>query len=500
MSIPNLTLLLVAISIIGCLFICYLGYRKTNQNSLDDFYLAGRDLGSLVLFLTVGASWFSMWFLFGAPASFFKHGLGFSEFFILNIVLACMMYVVGRRIWVLGKIYGYVTPGDLLSHYYGSNFIRMLSSVVGIYLLFPYIGIQLIGAGVAFQAIGSSFWTGVIAMLVIVTVYSMVGGLKAVAWTDAVQGMFFMLLTWGCAFWLLGNNVTGIGSLTNLFTEIRQNSPDFLLFPGPSKYFTPINWFGYIAIYATAGMCLPHLWTRYYMAKDISVFKKVPIGHIFFASWGFVPILIIAMIGKLHMPEIENPDQIFPALLHQYAPVMSAVLVTAAFAAAMSTVDSQMMTLGTLFTKDVWKSFIEPNASERKEVWIGRVATLVLMAVSTIWAFSAKGTIIALSMISFTSASLLFLPLIGALFYPRAGKYSASISLLVGFVILLFTTYVFKNPFGVYGGIYALAGEALVFFGLSIWERHDQNPRVLKYHNLLRAALGGKIDTATGIQ
>ena len=494
MSLQTMVFLFLGISMVVYLFICYLGYRATNQSSMDDFYLGGRDLGPIVLFLTIGASWFSMWFLLGAPGSFFLHGAGFNSFFILNIVLGVFMYVFGRRMWALGKIYDYVTPSDMLEHYYESRFLRLTSSVIGIYLLFPYIGIQLIGAGVAFELIGSSFWFGVGSMLALVTLYTLAGGMKAVAWTDAVQGVFYMLLTWGLAFWLLGEGVTGIGTLGNLFSTINGEYPNFLQYPGPSGYFTPLNWFAYIAIYVTAGIGLPHLWTRYYMAKSMSAFKVVPIGHILFASWGFVPILVIGMLGKILMPDIAIVDQIFPAVVLEYSPVLAVVLITAAFAAAMSTVDSQLMAMGTIFTKDIWEVFIRRENSEKVLVWVGRLSMLVLMAVSVIWTILAEGSIVALSMIAFTCGSLLFIPLFGVLFYRKAGKYAANISLIAGFLTLLFTTYFVEDPGGIYGGGYALLIQSILFFGIAQFEKNHLKERTIAYHRILNKSINGEYD------
>lgn len=492
MSITTLVYTILFITVIFYLVIFYFGFKKTDQSSVDDFYLAGRDLGGFVLFLTVGASWFSMWFLIGAPGSFFTHGVGFNSFFILNIVLGMFMFIFGRRLWILGKIYGYVTPGDMLAHYYDSKMSRLISSIIGIYLLFPYIGIQLLGAGIAFEVIGSPFWLGIVTMLILVTIYSIAGGLKAVAWSDAIQGLFYMLLSWGLAFWMLGNGVTGIGSLKELFVGVKNEIPEFLTYPGPSGYFTAANWFAYIVIYVMAGICFPHLWTRYYMARDIKSFKTVSIGHIFFASWGFVPIIIVAMIGRLILPEIAVPDQIFPSLVLEYSPLLAAIFVAAAFAAALSTVDSQMFALGTIVTRDIWKSFVNPEENENRLVWVGRIATLVLMTISVVWTFIAEGSIVALSMISFTCAALLFMPMFGAMFYPKAGKYAANISMLIGFLILLFTSYVYPNPFGVYGGAYALAGQWVLFFIIAQFEQNHKSTRTKKYHNILNMALNEK--------
>src|SRR5699024_6150446 len=119
-----------------------------------------------------------------------------------------------------------------------------------------------------------------------------------------------------------------------------------------------------------------------------------------------------------------------PALVLEYSPILAVVLITAAFAAAMSTIDSQLMAMGTIFTKDIWESFIKKNSSEKTLVWVGRIGMVVLMTISVVWTFTAEGSIVALSLIAFTCGSLLFMPLLGALFYKKAGKYSANISLI----------------------------------------------------------------------
>lgn len=482
------------LSSLAYLVIFYIGYKRTNRKSVESFYLGGRDFGGVILFLTIGASWFSMWFLLGAPGSFYTHGSGFSTFFILNILLGLMFFVYGRRIWALGKIFNYTTPGDLLEHYYQSKAIKIVSAILNIYLLFPYIGIQLLGAGLAFEAIGSSFWLGVSTMIVLVTLYSVFGGIKAVAMKDALQGLLYMIFTWIVAVWLVKSGVTGFDSLKDLFTSVDTAHPNFLKFPGESGYFTPANWFGFAAIYVFAGVCLPHLWTRFYMAKNMDVFKTVTVGHIAFASWGFVPILIVALLGKMILPEIDQVDQIFPLLLLEYSSILGVVLIVCAFAAAMSTIDSQNIAMGTVFTKDIWLSLVKQDSNERLQMLVGRISTVVLMAISVVWTFTSEGSILTLSMIAFTSAALLFMPLSGALFYKKAGKYSAVYSMLAGALVLVVFTYFADSPYGVHSGVYALLAQAVVFFGLAQFERYDKNPHSKAYHSLVNGAISGKFD------
>jgi|GEM_PF-1413461 len=493
-SIAWMVLAGLAISGLVYLLIFYLAYKRTNRKSVESFYMGGRDFGGIVLFLTIGASWFSMWFLLGAPGSFYTHGSGFATFFMLNIILGLLFFIYGRRMWLLGKIFNYTTPGDLLEHYYQSKTIKTVSAVLNIYLLFPYIGIQLLGAGLAFEAIGSSFWLGVITMITLVTLFSVFGGIKAVAWKDALQGFFYMAFTWVVALWLVNSGITGFESIKEIFTAVDTNYPSFLEFPGESGYFTPVNWFGFAAIYVFAGLCLPHLWTRFYMAKNMEVFKTVTVGHIAFASWGFVPILIIALLGKIILPDIEQVDQIFPLLLLEYSPVLAVVLIVCAFAAAMSTIDSQNMAMGTVFTKDIWLSLVDKDSSERRQMLAGRVSTIMLMAISVIWTFTSEGSILTLSMIAFTSAALLFLPLTGALFYKKAGSRSATYSVIVGASVLVFLTYVITSPFGVHSGVYALLAQAIVFFGVAQFERYDRSEHAMAYHSLIEKAITGGFD------
>jgi SSS family solute:Na+ symporter len=129
-------------------------YRVT-ERAAEDFYLASRTFGTVVLLFTVFATLLSAFTFFGGPDTAYAFGpewilvMGLMD----GVIFAVLWYVVGYKQWLLGQQHGYVTLGELLGDRFGSVGIRVLVAVVSLFWLFPYVMLQQIGAGGALAAL-----------------------------------------------------------------------------------------------------------------------------------------------------------------------------------------------------------------------------------------------------------------------------------------------------------------------------------------------------------
>ncbi|MEM8555041.1 MAG: sodium:solute symporter family protein, partial [Pseudomonadota bacterium] len=124
-ALPTLFILAGFVGIL--LSIAYLAGRQTpGGQSAEDFVVGGRKIGTAVLLLSMGATYFSTWTLLGSFGAYFREGIWFAGFAVWTIFHGLFVWLFGTRIWLAGKRFGFLTPGQMTEHYYGSKRLRLL--------------------------------------------------------------------------------------------------------------------------------------------------------------------------------------------------------------------------------------------------------------------------------------------------------------------------------------------------------------------------------------
>ncbi len=166
------------------------GFLRSKTDE-EDYYLAGRGQGWLVSGLTIMATFFSSFALLGAPGMAYKEGVVFALFSLNVPVAGLCVYLLGARIWRIGRAKGYVTPADMVSDYYGSRvLLRLLVALAGFLFTVPYVMMQIRAGGLLSAKLFDgehAFEIGAALLAAITTVYIMIGGMRSVAWTDVLQ-------------------------------------------------------------------------------------------------------------------------------------------------------------------------------------------------------------------------------------------------------------------------------------------------------------------------
>ena len=155
-----------------------------------DYFISGRRLPLWVFVLAATATSFSGWTFMGHPALVFKDGFpyAYASFYTITIPFTGVMFL--KRQWMLGKRFGYVTPGEMLSDYFQGNGIRLLTVVVALFFSIPYLGVQLRASGFLFHVLTDELLAinvGMWLLSIVVFIYVASGGLRAVAYVDTVQ-------------------------------------------------------------------------------------------------------------------------------------------------------------------------------------------------------------------------------------------------------------------------------------------------------------------------
>ena len=459
----------VATGLIGLylLFTLVVGVVANRQlkPDVEDFFLYGRKAGFVVLYLTVVATYHSAFAFLGSGGFFYTHGIGFWEAGTWTILTGATTWVLGSRVWALGKAFGYITPADMLADFYESEAVRVVTAVVSVVFTILYIQVQAQGLGYILNVATDgrvSFELGTLILLVVAAAYLMAGGIRAVYWTDVLQGVWMYIALW------VGGLVIAyelFGGPVNLWREVAAQRPDLLTLPGPDGFFRPGMWFGMSIVLSFGIVFQPHIMIRYYSAISGTTLKWLGATTPIYLMSIYVPAALVGLGGAVALPELAVPDRIFPELLFRYAPAwLTGIVLAGATAAAMSTLDSILHANMTVLTRDVYERYVAPRASPAHYIRVGRIVVLGLLLVGYLLSVTSAQFLVVLVSLSGAGALQLMPAVLGVCFPTRRplSRTGVLAGIAVGLGTLWFTLIVTPHPLGVHAGVWSVLVNALV--------------------------------------
>ncbi|WP_255171396.1 sodium:solute symporter family protein [Natrononativus amylolyticus] len=430
----------VALATIGVyiVIVLALGYQgwRVGKVSVEDWMTASRGLGIVVLLFTYAATYHSAFAFLGASGFMYENGIGLllaaTGFLVMS---GLIFWVLGSRIWLLGKKHGYITPADLLRDFYNSRILGLFASLVLILFTFPYVALQLMGGGIIFEtATGGlvSFEVGAAVLLAVGVIYVWLGGMRSIAWTDTVQGVFMILAVWIAAAFFLASTYHGPAEF---LTELTLSFEEHVTLPGPEGTMQPVWYTSYALMIGLGMMMSPHIFLRYFSAKSPTTIKSVAVGGTAYLIGFYIILPIFAFAAVTHFPDLADPDSAVPAVLYEFTPVwFASIVVAGALAAAMSTKDAQMHAVSVLITRDWYEEFTD-DVDSRTETRLAQVLIPILGVISYVFAIQDFGLLaIVLSMALDGTAQLMPL-VVGALFWSRATTEGAFAGIVSGVTV-----------------------------------------------------------------
>jgi SSS family solute:Na+ symporter len=468
----------VALATIGVYLVATLaiGYRgwDVGEVGISDWMTAGRSLGIVVLTFTYASTYHSAFAFLGASGFIYGNGIGiYMPAYVWMVIGALVLWIVGSRIWLVGKKYDYMTPSDLLGDAYDSEFLAKAVSLVLIVSTFPYIAIQMMGVGIIFETATEgliSFEVGAAILLLVSVVYVWMGGMRSVAWTDTLQGAFMFVAIWiATAMFLFG--AYG-GDPTAFWNSLVANFGSHVTLPGPSNTYTPaftVSWWVMIGL---GLMMTPHIFLRFYAADSPRTLKWVAATGTGYLMIFYIPIAFVALGGLALLPELGTPDAVVPEVLYEFTPAwFASIIVSGAIAAAMSTADSQLHAVSTLVAND-WYDDVAADVDAVSKGLFAKGSVGVLGVIAYVVAVQEIDFIVQLANIAFEGAAQIFPLLVGVFFWRRAAREGAIAGFTLGVVVtavLKFGVVSLPDAFpGFMAGFYGIVVNALVFVGVSL--------------------------------
>jgi SSS family solute:Na+ symporter len=401
-----------------------------------DFFVAGRDLSSALIFSTVLAANIGAGTTVGAAGLAYFEGVSAwwwnGSAGIGSIVLALW---IGPRMWRLAADNGFYTAGDYLEYRYSATVRGLIASFIWLGTL-AVLAVQLLAGAAVLTAVADvPKSAGVIISAVVMMVYFVAGGLLSSAWVNMMQ---LVVLVAGF-----------LAAMPFLYSTVGGAEGFAAIAPPHARYWDimystgkGLSGWAMLAVLTPAFIISPGLLQKTFGARDERAVRLgVGLQGVVQMVFAFIPVFFGIAARAAHL-DVENPNLVLPTVLATQLPVLLGALgLAAVFSAEVSTCDAILFMLSTSLSQDLYKRFINPAASDRKLLLIARLAAVAGGIGGMVVALRLETIIGGLRIFYSLLSVSLFVPVLGGLFVRRAGAPAALASMIAGIGVLLLATY-----------------------------------------------------------
>ncbi len=437
-------------------FIGYLGYKKTK--TAEDYYVAGRKMGAILIAFSYGATFISAVALIGFSGISSIYGLSILWLAFLNIFVGILIAFIfyGFRTRKMGISLKALTLPELFGNRFNSTRLQAISGlIIAVFMVFYTTAVFLAIASLFEVTFGIPYWMCVIIFTLVVGLYLIVGGLYAVMWTHAIQGILMVIgmiiLTLGIYMMLGGigpaNEATAALTpeiLSNIGSPAATQAPNGLtsmppIFSAPFMILLTLVFGVGIGVLAQ-----PQLIVRYLSAKSEKALRRaIPYGGIFILLMTFTAFSIGPLCNTLmynnNLAYPGTPDKVLPLIVNELFPQWFVILfLFAVLSAAMSTASALFHTAGASIGRDVFEKGLMKKCSEKKSLLISRIATSGIIIATLILSLNPPDVVAILTSFFFGLMACTFLaPYTLMLYWRKISRFGAWIGMLGGFIFTM---------------------------------------------------------------
>ncbi len=533
-----------------CLYWGFKGAKTAKTAS--DYFIAGRTIPIWVFVLAATATSFSGWTFVGHPGLVFRDGFqyAYASFYAITIPFTGVLFL--KRQWILGKRFGYITPGEMYSDYFKSDTMRILTVIVALIFSVPYLGLQLRASGFLFNVLTDGLFpvtAGMWLLSIVVVIYVASGGLRAVAYVDTAQGVLLALgivaigiitLTFVGGFEKLN---IGIAELAKVDTNRTIDGySHYIAIPGVIQFVksgaslakaSGGAWTGVMVLtymFALMGIQSAPAFSMWSFSNKNP--KPFAPQQVWASSAGIGIILIVftaiqgmgahllgadkSMIEWASANGISNvikdlpwgkQGQLVPELIHLMstgAPWLVGLLAVCALAAMQSTGAAYMSTAGGMLTRDIYKRFLNPKAGHGTQKLFGRIGVAIITGLALIVATFSKDALVLLGGLAVAYGFQMWPALIGICWWPWLTRQGVTLGLILGLIAVTLTESIgaslFKaigiNPWGrwpltmhsAFWGFFFNFGTAVIVSFFT--QDNNETKHRMKYHDYLKEHAG----------
>jgi Na+/proline symporter len=500
-----------------CLFWGIKGAMTTR--TAGDYFVAGRRLSPWLFVLAATAISFSGWTFMGHPRMAYSDGLPYAYLSFCAIAVPFTGLLFLKRQWIIGKRFGFVTPGEMLSYYFRSDAIRLLVILVALAFSVPYLGILLRAAGFVLHVLTDgrlSTELGMWGLAAVLLLYVAAGGLRAVAQVAVLQGI---LLAAGIV--IVGvialNEVGGwaalaqhTGLVVGTDSDLAPNGPSQDVASGAIQRASEGSstaggaWIGVMiltSILALMGIQAAPAFSMWaFASRDPAPFAPQQV----WASclvFGIILLLFAAVQGMsegLALGGSLNESRqavLVPQLIEVITtrtPWLVALLAVCALAALQAAGASYMSTAGGMLTRDLIRRFLLPTIGDRVQTLLGRIGVAVIVLLALLAATASSDALVLVGGLALAYGLQLWPALIAVCYWPFLTRSGIVLGLIAGMVAVTLTDMPAsfgieawgRWPWTIHSAAWGIIFNAAVALIASAATRDDMD-RKMEFHNLL---------------
>lgn len=465
----------------------------------EDYFVATRTMGPFVLFMSLFGTNMTAFAILGSSGQTYLEGIGVFGLMASSsaLVIPCVLFFTGTRLWAIGKRHGYVTQVQYFRDRWESDSLGLILFLILVFFSAPYILTGVMGGGTTLTQLTSATlqaptkdapyyriksagirdrlagplpgwavdslaepysrpdsgsaddprwskppaargglhnWVGGLVICVVVCTYTFLGGMRGANWAQTFQAM--LLLVFGAVGFYAITNHPRIGGFEHALDSIRQSKPELL---GRDEI-SPAKFWSYTLIPLSVGM-FPHMFIHLLTSKTLRNFRYTFVFYPVCIALVWLPSVLLGLVAADVFPGLSQGESkgVLLRLYRAFAPdLVTGLFGAGVFAAVMGSLDSHILCLGTMFTQDVVDHYgFAGRMSDTKKVFYARSFVVALLAAVFVAAqYADQRTIFGTGIWCFSAFSSLFPILLAALFWRRSTKWGVLASALTVAVLV----------------------------------------------------------------
>jgi sodium/proline symporter len=404
------------------------------QKSSTDFMIGSHSVNYWVTAIATHATDMSAWLFMAFPGAVYSEGIFacWSAIGLFTFMFLTWQFVAKKLRLETAK-YKAVTLSSYFEKKFNDNSgaIRIVSAVLALFFFTLYISAGIVALGRALQAtFGFSYHTGITLGTVTVALYTILGGFIAIAWNDFLQGMFVLFIIVLFPLYALFS-IGGFGAIVQAASVKKITLslfPDFSLSTIGAILTLSLGWgIGYFG--------QPHILVNFMGIDNPSDIKKAKYVGL---TWQAITLSAATLIGLIGIPffakTLANNELVFINMVKfSFAPFLAGLILCAILAAAISTMDSQILVSASMLTQDIYKKVFKRKATSKQLLTISRLSALIIVLISFYSAFDNKESILSLIRYAWGGLGSTFGPvLLLSLYSKKINKHGALAGIIVG--------------------------------------------------------------------
>ena len=411
-------------------------WSSQESQSLKGYFLAGKKLPFWVVAFSTNATGESGWLLLGLTGM--GYAIGAQAFWVVVgevIGIGLSWTLISRRLKKLSDDSDAITVPDILEARFNDHrhILRWISVIVILIMVTAYVTAQMAATGKAFVGfIEVDYATAVVLGGIVIIAYTIIGGYKAVSYTDVVQGVLML----GGLIVVPLVAIDAAGGWAEMTRRLSELDPALLSMSGITDSGIP-GWvllFSFLAI-GLPFLGVPQLMTRFMAAKNDRELRKARVMSIVVILIFDIGAVTAGMAGRALFPEIADAETIFPLLARElFPPIVTGVLMVVVLSAIMSTVDSLLLLASSAVVRDTMDKIFDSVRSDESLAKIGKFVTLVIGAIGIGFAVGEVKLLFWFILFAWSGLGAAFGPvIICMLYYKKTTLQGAAAGMVIGF-------------------------------------------------------------------